>query len=150
MTLPAELLDREAPPGIRFIRAWLLGLPDTGAGASRDPKRDTLPFTIIQRYDGYEDKVTDVGFYQLDHLAKADGGKTAYTACEDYARLCNRRMLYLRDHTWTEVDVPGWGLATADLVKCRESPHDIGPYEDPAIVRLVSRYRVDLRLVNVT
>lgn len=147
MTLPDELLDWEAPPGIRFIRAWLLGLPGTGAGAMRDPKHDVLPFTQIQRYDGRQDLITDVGFYQLDHLAKATDDKTAFTACEDYARLCTRRILYLRDHSWTEVNVPGWGLVTADFVACRESPHE-EPYPDPAIARMVSRYRIDLRLVS--
>lgn len=145
--MSVELLDREPPPGVRFIMAWLSAL-EGGCGAEREPSVDPLPFTLIQRYDGYEDRVTDVGFYQLDHLAKAVDGKTAYTACEEYSRLCKRRMLYLRDHTWTEVNVPGWGLATADLVKCRETPHE-EPYADPNIVRMVARYRVDLRLVTV-
>lgn len=146
MTLPDEMFDREAPPGLRFLGAWIA--PLGGAGARRDPKRDTLPFTLLQRYDGHQDKVTDRGFYQLDHLAKADGSKTAYTACEDYARLVQRRILYLRDHTWTEVDVPDWGLATADFVKEIESYHD-EPFADPQIVRMVSRFQIDLRLVPV-
>ncbi len=138
-----ELLDREAPPGVRFLRAWLL--PLGGAGSKRE-QDDSLPFTLLQRYDGFEDAVTDHGFYQLDHLASATDGKTAYTECDDYARLCTRRVLYLRDHPWTEVDVPGWGTATVDLVKCEESPH-WEPYADPNIERFVSRYRIDLRLV---
>ena len=155
MTLPAEfpfepdpgieLLDREAPPGVRFLRAWLL--PLGGSGARRLPG-DSLPFTAIQRYDGFEDPWTLFGYYQLDHLACAVDGKSAFTACEDYARLCTRRMLYLRDHPWTEVEVPEWGLVTADLVRCEESPHEV-PFEDTDIVRMASRYRVDLRLVTV-
>lgn len=148
MTLPPEMLDREAPPGVRFLAAWLDALPG-GAGAQRIPGVDPLPFTLIQRYDGYEDAITDHGFYQLDHLAKAGDGTTAFTECDDYSRLCKRRILYLREHLWTEVDVPGWGLATADMVRCDESPHP-QPYGDPQIQRMVSRFAIDLRLVTVT
>lgn len=139
------MLDRTPPPGLRFLRAWLL--PLGGVGAMRNPSVDPLPFTLLQRYDGHEDSHTDHGYYQLDHLARAVGGKTAFTACEDYADLCKRRILYLRDHSYTEVDVPGWGAATADVVRCIESPH-WQPYADPAIARFVSRYYVDLRLVT--
>ncbi|WP_099024316.1 hypothetical protein [Mycolicibacterium palauense] len=147
MTLPVELFDREAPPGVRFLVAWLAALPG-GAGAERQATRDPLPFTELQRYDGHEDTVTDHGYYQLDHFAEAVDGKTAFTACEEYSRLCKRRILYLRSHSWTEVDVPDWGLATADLVRCIESPHQ-QPYRDKQIVRMVSRYYLDLRLVTV-
>lgn len=147
MTLPLEpeLCDREAPPGARFLRTWLL--PLGGAGTER-LAGDPLPFTVIQRYEGFQDRYTDFGYYQLDHLAKAADGKTAYTACDDYARLCLRRVMYLADCPWTEVDVPGWGLASVDLVRCEESPHP-EPYSDTSIRRQVSRFRVDLRLVTV-
>lgn len=146
MTLPTELAvrDRQAPPGVRFLRAWLL--PLGGAAVERLPG-DPLPFTVIQRYDGHENEHTDYGYYQLDHLAKASGGKTAFTACEDYARLCLRRVMYLADCPWTEVDVPGWGAATADLVRCDEAPHPV-PFGDSMIRRQTSRFRIDLRLVR--
>lgn len=145
MTQPIDLLDRAPPPGVRFLRAWLA--PLTESGAEREPE-NALPFTLIQRYDGWEDAVTDHGFYQLDHLAKASDGKTAFTACEDYSRLCMQRILYLRDHSWTEISVPDWGQATADLVRCIESPRR-KPYKDSSIVRMVSRFAIDLRLVTV-
>ena len=142
-----ELFDREAPPGVRFLTAWLSAL-DGGCGAEREPTVDPLPFTLIQRYDGGEDLITDRGYYQLDHLAKAVDGKTAFTACEDYSRLVRRRLLYLQDHKWTEVDVPGWGLATADKIHIFESHHP-EPYVDPQIKRRVARLYLDLRLVTV-
>ncbi|MGE2733850.1 hypothetical protein [Mycolicibacterium vaccae] len=142
--MTVEMLDRTPPPGLRFLRAWLL--PLGGAGASRDPKVDQLPFTLLQRYDGHEDLHTDHGYYQLDHLHTAVDGKTSYIACEDYANDCKRRLLYLRDHSWTEVDVPAWGPATADRVRCIESPHE-EPYPDPAVTRMVSRFYIALRLV---
>jgi len=141
-----ELLDREAPPDIRFLRAWLLPVGG-GAGAKRE-SGDLLPFTLFQKYDGWENEHTQYGFYQFDHLCKAMDGKTAYTACEDFARECKRRMLYLRDHPWTEVTVPGWGVATADRVRCIESPH-YDPYGDTTIERFIARYEVQFRLVTV-
>ncbi|MBU8833600.1 hypothetical protein [Mycolicibacterium goodii] len=144
MTLPNEMLDRQAPPGIRFLRAWLLPL---GSAAGKRESGDMLPFTLIQRYAGAENEHTDYGYYQLDHLAKAMDGKPAFTACEDYARNCMRRLLYLRDHPWTEVEVPGWGVATADRVLCLESPH-YDPYGDTTIERFISRYEIHLRLVR--
>ncbi|AEL98175.1 head-tail adaptor [Mycobacterium phage BigNuz] len=141
-----ELLDREAPPDVRFLRAWLLPVGG-GVGAKREPG-DPFPFTLIQKFDGWENSHTQYGFYQFDHLAVAADGKSAYTACEDYARTIKRRMLYLRDHPWTEVDVPGWGLATADRVRCTESPrHD--PYNNTDVERFIARYSVHLRLVTV-
>lgn len=140
-----DLLDREAPPPIRFLRAWLSPVAPHAGGIRGD---DPLPFTLIQRYDGFENEHTDYGFYQFDHLAQAMDGKPAYTACEDYARNCKRRMLYLRDHPWTEVAVPGWGIATADKVRCVESPHH-DPYGNTTDVeRFIARYAVDLRLVS--
>lgn len=141
------LNEYQAPPGVSFLRAWLG--PLGGAGARR-AQGESLPFTLIQRYDGHEDRVTDVGYYQLDHLAGAASGKSAFTACDEYARLCTRRMTYLRDHPWTEVTVPGWDTITADFVECVEAAHDPGfPYTETGIERLVSRWRVDLRLVPV-
>ena len=142
MTLPLDglLLEREAPSGSRFLRAWLLPL---GAVGTVRESGDGRPFTLIQRYYGVEDEHTDHGFYQLDTLA--DG----FTAAEDAARLCNRRVLYLRDFPATEVEVPDWGTATADLVRCVEAPR-WEPYGDNKIWRFTARYRVDLRLVTAS
>ena len=143
MTLPvelAEMLDREAPPGGRFIRSWLL--PLGGDVAAKRETGEQFPFTLVQRYDGYEDSVTDHGYYQLDHF------HSDYTKCEDYARRCKRRMLYLRDHPWTEVTVPEWGIATADRVRCELSPKHM-EYGDGTIERFTSRFYVALRLVTV-
>ena len=147
MTLPVTLpfplgglLDREAPPGSRFLRAWLLPL---GAAGTVRESGDALPFTLIQSYYISDNEHTSYGFYQLDTLA--DG----FTAAEDAARMRHRRVLYLRDFPATEVEVPDWGTATADLVRCVEAPR-CEPYGDSKIWRFTARYRVDLRLVTAS
>lgn len=141
-----ELLDYEAAPGVRFIRAWLDPL-EGGAGAQRAAGEE-LPFTLIQRYDGTVGDRSDIGFYQFDHLAEATADKTAFTACEEYERRVIRRMLYLRRHPDTEVTVPGWGTATADRVRCVEHGIPV-PYPDTKIARLVSRWEIHFSLTRI-
>lgn len=131
-----ELYTWEPPDGVEVLITWLAPL-----GHVTDERRngDPLPSWCVRRIGGPFDGLTDRGWYSLHSFGRTDAEAQA---ADD---LAHRRLMVL-----TRGPVPvtiSSGTVYIDGVTRHEGPEDVQYTADRSIVRLVSTYQVDLRLV---
>jgi len=134
------LLGWEAPPGGEMLIAWLT--PIGRAGAKRK-SGDVLPYYMVNRVAGPDDKVTDYGTYSVHSFA------ASYTAAEDAARLAHRRILALGPPLAPQrrVTISGGRIVQADRVMTDQAPFWLKYSDEVNLERFVARYDIDLRFV---
>lgn len=130
-------LCRWAPPdGVEVLITWLAPL-----GHVTDERRngDPLPAWTVRRIGGPFDGLTDFGWYSVHSFGRTDAEAAAADA------LAHRRLMVL-----TRGPVPvtiSSGTVYVDGVTRHEGPEDVQWVADRSIVRLVSTYQVDMRVV---
>jgi hypothetical protein len=128
--------------GIELIIQWLTPLGEVGP--TRGPGA-ALPFRMVQRVAGSDDKVVDSGVYQVDTFA------ATFEAAESEARRTHERMLQLGPPFAPQQRVT---LSTGvkvfvDSVSTSQSPTWLQFTEAAPISRFVARYSVDIRLPRI-
>lgn len=127
--------------GIELIINWLKPLGEVGA--QRAPGAP-LPFRLVQRMAGSDDKVVDSGIYQIDTFA------ATLEQAEAQAWLTHERMLALGPPLAPQQRVTmSTGTAFVDSVVTSQSPVWLQFTEAAAIFRFVGRYAVDIRMPRV-
>lgn len=124
--------------GIELLIEWLSPLgevgPQRGPGAA-------LPFRMVQRVAGSDDKVVDSGIYQVDTFA------ATFEAAESEALLTHERMLTLGPPLAPQQRVTiSAGVVWVDSVTTSQSPTWLQFTEAAQISRFTARYSVDIRL----
>lgn len=128
--------------GIELIIEWLSPLgevgPQRGPGAA-------LPFRMVQRVAGTDDKVVDSGIYQVDTFA------ATFEAAEQQALLTHERMLTLGPPLAPQqrVTLSSGVVVFVDSVTTSQSPTWLQFTEAAPISRFVARYSVDIRLPRI-
>lgn len=128
--------------GIELIIRWLTPLgevgPQRGPGAA-------LPFRMVQRVAGSDDKVVDSGIYQIDTFA------STFEAAERESRLTHERMLRLGPPLAPQqrVTLTDGAIVWVDSVTTSQSPTWLQFTEAAPIARFVARYSVDIRLPRI-
>lgn len=124
--------------GIELLIAWLKPLGEVG------PDRDAgapLPFRMVQRVAGSDDKVVDSGIYQVDTFA------TDFASAEYEARVTHERMLLLGPPFAPQQRVTiSTGIVFVDSVVTSQSPTWLQYTEAAQISRFTARYAVDIRM----
>jgi hypothetical protein len=128
---------------VEVLVAWLSPvavLNNGGVGGERLPG-DPLPFWLVNRVAGPDDKVTDHGTYSVHSLADTLAG------AEDWSILGHRRILALGPPLAAQerVTISGGRIVMADMVMTDQAPFYL--YYSDTIRRLVGRYFVDLRFI---
>ena len=128
--------------GIEVLIQWLTPLgevgPQRGPGAA-------LPFRMVQRVAGTDDKVVDSGIYQVDTFA------ATIEEAERQALITHERMLKLgpplapQQRVTLSTGVKVW----VDSVTTSQSPTWLQFTEAAPISRFVARYSVDIRLPRI-
>jgi hypothetical protein len=128
-----------------MIVAWLepIALANGGGVAGKRRPGDPLPFWLVSRVAGPDDKVTDYGNYSVHSLAED------LAAANEWAMLAHRRMLVLGPPLVAQqrVTISGGRTVFADKVATDLFPRY--EYYSDTIDRFVARYDVDLRFVAV-
>lgn len=124
--------------GIELIINWLKPLGEVGA--QRAPG-DPLPFRLVQRVAGSDDKVCDNGIYQVDTFA------ATFDQCESEALLAHEWMLSLGPPLAPQQRVTiSTGVAFVDSVTTSQGPTWLQFTEAASIYRFAARYAVEIRL----
>ena len=124
--------------GIELIINWLKPLGEVGA--SRSPGAP-LPFRMVSRVAGSDDKVVDSGIYQVDTFA------ATFDAAEYEALRTHERMLVLGPPLAPQTRVQiSTGTVFVDSVVTSQSPTWLQFTDAAPISRFVARYAVDIRL----
>lgn len=124
--------------GIELIINWLKPLGEVGA--QRGPGAP-LPFRLVQRVAGSDDKVTDSGIYQIDTFA------ATFEQAESQALLTHQRMLTLGPPLAPQHRVQiSTGTVFVDSVATSQSPTWLQYTDSAPVQRFVARYAVDIRL----
>lgn len=127
--------------GIELIINWLKPLGEVGA--QRGPGAP-LPFRLVQRVAGSDDKVVDSGIYQVDTFA------TTFDQCEALAFLTHERMLRLGPPLAPQQRVTiSTGTVFVDSVTTSQSPAWLQYTDAAPVVRFVARYAVDIRMPRI-
>lgn len=132
----------EAPSVSEVVVAWLAPIgPANGVSVER-PTGDVLPYRMVTRVAGKDDKITDCAVVSVHTFA------TSMTLAESEARLTHRRMLELGPPIVGQqsVTISGDQVVMVDSVETSMAPVWID-YEDNQIRRFVARYAIDLRFV---
>ena len=125
--------------GIELVIQWLTPLAEVGP---RRPAKAPLPFLVVSRPAGSDDKVTDSGIYQVDTF------HTNLDAAEQLALDVHQRMLILGPPLAPQQRVTiSTGTVFVDSVTTSQSPVWMPGFTDAApIERFVARYAVDILL----
>lgn len=134
------------PSGVELLVAWLAPVcVDQGMGAVAAERQagDPLPFWLVSRVAGLDDKVTDHGTFSVHSLAESLAG------AEDWALLAHDRILTLGPPLAPQrrVSISGGRTAWADQVMTDLFPRY--EYYSDTIRRFVGRYDIDLRFQPV-
>jgi hypothetical protein len=133
------------PPSVsEFVVAWLRPLGDpNGVGLER-PSGAVLPYRMVTRVAGSDDKITESSVVSVHTFA--DNMDDAETA----AQLTHRRMLALGPPLASQqpVTMSDSSVVVADCVTTKQSPIWVD-YDDNTIRRFVARYEIDLRFRSV-
>lgn len=129
--------------GIELIIQWLAPLGEVGA--QRGPGAP-LPYRMVQRVAGSDDKVVDSGIYQVDTFA------ATFDDAEHQARLTHERMLRLGPPLAAQqrVTLADDTVVFVDSVTTSQSPTWLQFTDAAPIARFVARYSVDIRLPRIT
>lgn len=134
----AAVLDWAAPDGVEVLITWLNEL-----GETRDerPSGAVLPYRMVSRLPGHDDRLTDMGHYSVHTFAATKAEAQAEAA------LTHSRLLLLagRFVGQQKVTISNGQIVQADDVSVFEPPHWVQWVEDNSIHRYVGTYRVDLR-----
>lgn len=128
--------------GIEVLIQWLAPLgevgPQRGPGAA-------LPFRMVQRVAGSDDKVFDTGIYQIDTFA------STFEAAEYQARLTHERMLQLGPPLAPQqrVTLSSGATVWVNSVTTSQSPTWLQFTEAAPVSRFVARYSVEIRLPRI-
>lgn len=135
-----ELYGSLPPSGVELLVAWLSPLGDA---AGERKAGDPLPFWLVSRVAGPDDKITDHGTYSVHSMADS------LAAAEDHALLAHRRILALGPPLAPQrrVAISGGRTVFADMVKTDLFPRY--EYYSDNIRRYVARYDIDLRFIAV-
>ncbi len=124
--------------GIELIINWLKPLGEVGA--VRGPGAP-LPFRLVQRVAGSDDKVTDSGIYQIDTFG------ATFEQAETQALLTHERMLVLGPPLAPQHRVAISGATVwVDSVSTSQSPVWLQYTDAAPVQRFAARYQVDIRL----
>lgn len=131
-----ELYSWAAPDGTEVLITWLAPL-----GHVTDERRtnDPLPSWVIRRIGGPFDGLTDRGWYSVHSFGRTDAEAMAADAD------AHRRLMVL-DRGPVPVTI-STGTVCVDGVTRHEGPEDVQYTDDRSVVRLVSTYEVDIRVV---
>lgn len=126
--------DYGSPPDVEdVIVAWLSAL---GTASVERPAGDDLPFFMVTRIDGDDDKIWDYPLVQVDCF------NTDRNSANLVARTAHRRMLSLRPNDI--ITLPGGGTATVDRICTEQGPKYVDWGID-TIQRYVMQYQIALR-----
>lgn len=134
--MPFELYSWTPPDGVEVLIAHLSPL-----GHVTDERRtnDPLPSWVVRRIGGPFDGLTDHGWYSVHSFGRTDAEAAAADA------LAHRRLMVL-DRGPVPVTI-STGTVYIDGITRHEGPEDVQWVADRSIVRLVSTYQVDIRIV---
>lgn len=122
-----------------LVVAYLQPLNPGSVGVEM-PATPTLPFILITRVAGADDRITDRGMVQVE----------IYHSSRDGANAVARQMHY-RIQQWTAkvgVTLPSTGLPVyIDRIETVQGPH-WEPYEDENLKRYIARYEVISRITS--
>lgn len=132
----SELYGFAPPSGVEMLVAWLTPL---GSVAAERQAGDPLPFWLVSRVAGPDDKITDHGTFSVHSLAET------LAAAEDFAMLAHQRILTLGPPLAPQrrVALTGGRTVWADKVTTDLFPRY--EYYSDTIRRFVGRYDIDLR-----
>jgi hypothetical protein len=135
-----ELYPALPPSGVEILVAWLSPL---GEAAAERKAGDPLPFWLVSRVAGLDDKITDHGTFSVHSMAES------LAAAEDHALLAHQRILALGPPLAPQrrVTISGGRVVFADMVKTDLFPRY--EYYSDNIRRYVARYDIDLRFIAV-
>lgn len=126
--------DYGSPPDIEdVVVSWLSTL---GTASVERPAGDSLPFFMVTRVAGDDDKVWDYTTVDVDTFG-ADRNAAA-----DAARTAHRRMISLLPSD--EITLYDGSKATVDHIETEHGPRFV-EWDVDTIERYVARYRIDLR-----
>lgn len=130
-----------APPdGVELLIKWL-----TPLGEVRDdrPSGAVLPYRMVTRIDGDDDRLTDKGVYSVHTFAASK------PVAQEEALLTHRRLQYLAGQfaDQQKVTLSDGRVVQADNVVTTEFPKWEQWDELNTLHRFVGTYRVDLRFV---
>lgn len=133
------LLDWAPPDGVEVLIAWL-----TPLGETRDdrPSGAVLPYRMVHRLGGPDDRLTDHGTYSI-HTFAASRAQAQAEAMKTHRRL----QLLAGQFAGQEKVTISTGVVQADNVITIEGPVWQQWVNDNSIHRFVGTYRVDLRYV---
>lgn len=134
-----DLLDSAPPNAEEVVVAWLSALGRTGV--LRLPA-DDLPFRLVHRVsgsddvsEGHDDAVLSV------HTFAASMEEASYEADRTH-----QRMMWLAQHSLTNIELTGGTVANVDFCRTVEKP-TYEDFQDPAVFRYVARYRIGLSYI---
>lgn len=141
------LFDTAPPSGVELLTALLSPLgaaqlvPVLVAGERK--AGDPLPFWVVSRVAGLDDKVTDHGTFSVHSFA------TTLAAAEDLALLAHRAVSALGPPLAPQrrVTISGGRIVMVDEVSTDLFPRY--EYYSDTVRRFVARYNIDLRFVAV-
>lgn len=134
------MVDWAPPDGVEVLIKWLSPL-----GEVRDdrPSGAVLPYRMVTRIDGDDDRITDKGVYSIHTFAATK------PAAQAAAMQTHRRMLYLAGQfvDQQKVTLSDGRVVQADDVLTPEHPKWEQWDQLNTLHRFVATYRVDLRFV---
>lgn len=141
------LFETAPPSGVEILVAWLSPLGATQSPpvtvAAERKANDPLPFWLISRVAGLDDKISDQGTYSVHSMAS-----TLDTA-ESLSLLAHRAVSALGPPLAPQrrVTISGGRIVFADRVATDTFPRY--EYYSDTVRRFIGRYDIDLRFVAV-
>jgi len=134
--MPTDLYRWEPPDGVEVLINWLAPL-----GHVTDERRngDPLPSWCVRRIGGPFDGLTDSGWHSVHSFGRTDADAQA---ADD---LAHRRLMVL-DRGPVPVTI-STGVVYVDSLRRTDGPRDVQWTADRSVIRLVSTYQVDIRIV---
>lgn len=117
------------------IIAWLAPL---GVVSAERPAGDVLPYRLVTRVAGSDNRITDSAVVSVHTFA------ATITAAATEARATHHRMLSLGPQD--DVVMPDSTIVRVECVDTHQGPLWVD-YEDDTIKRYVARYEINLRFV---
>jgi hypothetical protein len=138
--MTTELFAWAPPDGTEVLITWLSEL-----GETRDerPSGGDLPFRMVNRIIGTDDRLTDMGHYSIHTFAETKPD-AQYEAGETHKRLLALAGQFTGQQ---KVTISDGQEVYVDDVKVIESPHFVQWDDENSLYRFVGTYRVDLRYV---
>jgi len=131
--------------GTEVLVAWLLPLGIPVSGPRPGNETQTLPYRMINRVAGSDDKITDSGIYSIHDFA------ATYAGAEANSELTRTRVHRLGPPLAPQarVTISGGQIVVADCVLTDQAPFWLKYNDDTDFWRFVARYRIDFRFVAI-